>query len=120
MLPQQIGERRAPGGARAIFRLRSAASDVVALGAGEEFVFAGVAVISIEQNKEANADQAGGRKIPAPSEMQEHEAQHRYPDSRREFRGGVEHRGCQAAFVLWKPVAGCFRVGWKRRGLADP
>src|SRR5258708_33192298 len=69
-LPQQIGERRSLSGFRAIFGLRSATSDVLALGAGEKSVFARVAIESVEQREKENTDQAGNRKIPAPSKMQ--------------------------------------------------
>src|SRR5258708_7128927 len=80
LLPQQVSKRRALGGSRAIFRLCSAASDVLALGAGEEFVFAWIAIESVEKREKENADQAGRRKIPTPSKAQQHKAQHRYPD----------------------------------------
>src|SRR6266849_8434858 len=78
-LPKQVGEGRALGGFGAVFRLRSAASDVLALGIRENLVFAGVAIERVKQREEQNADDAGGRKIPAPSEMQEPQAQHRSP-----------------------------------------
>src|SRR5258708_7103223 len=79
-LPQQISKRRALGRARAILRLCSAASDVLALGARKEFVFAWTTIESVEKREKENADQAGRGKIPTPSKTQQHETQHRYSD----------------------------------------
>src|SRR6266478_10105239 len=73
-LPKQVGEGRALGGFGAVFRLRSAASDIFAFGAAQKLVFAGVAIEGVKQREEQNADYACGRKIPAPPEMQEQQA----------------------------------------------
>src|SRR5258708_20225038 len=72
LLPQQISKRRALGRSRAILRLCSATSDVLALGAGEEFVLAWIPIESVEKREKENADQAGHRTIPTPSKTQQH------------------------------------------------
>src|ERR1700732_918158 len=70
-LPQQVGERRALGCARAIFRLGFTAGDKLALGVCEELVIARIAIESAEEREKKNADYAGHGKIPAPAEMQQ-------------------------------------------------
>src|SRR5260370_38347594 len=78
LLPKQISKRRALGRARAILRLCSTASDVLALGAGEEFVFAWIAIESVEKREKENADQADRGKNPTRSTTHKTGTQNRH------------------------------------------
>src|SRR5256885_12625888 len=45
--------------------------------------------------------------------MNQHCAENRNADGRRELRHRIEHRRCHAAFVLWKPITGRLRRPWE-------
>lgn len=103
-----------------VFRLCATASDEIAFRGAEFQVFAGIAVEGVEEDKVKKADDASNGKAPAPSDVQEHDADERNADARSEFCGRVEHGGGEAAFLGRKPVAGGFGVGGKGGSFADP
>src|SRR5207247_7074277 len=116
---QQVSERGAFGGARAIFGLRSAAGDKIALRSGEEIVFAGIVIEQVEQSKVGEADESGGGKIQAPTRIEKQNTKQRNSDRRRTFRRGIEHGSGKAALVFGKPVADGFGIARKGRSFAD-
>src|SRR5437762_5965608 len=82
----QIFKRSALRGALRIFRLRSTAANVPALRFRKFGVLAWIPVVQKEERQINNADDSSDSEIRAPSKMNQHCAENRNPDGRRELR----------------------------------
>ena len=94
--------------------------DIQALDFGQLGILGRIAIDAPEEEEVGEADGASEGKAPAPSGMDENDADDGDPDGRGEFGSGVVERGGEAALALGKPEADGLGVGGKGRRFANP